>query len=620
MSATHRHPPRIARTLRGGQVLAGIIALVVAGGILLSYQFVTLRQGLQADLEIHARMLAENIAAPLMFGDRQAGADVMRAFLADPVMVDVVVRDAAGRQFAVFRRPPAPPGALARLAPGWFGPATLRFPIAHDGRQLGAVFLRAGTGEIDAALRNHGALFVLAALAALLPSALLLRRGRLRVARAESELAYLAYTDPVTDLPNRRGAQDEIEAALRRARAAGARVGLVLIDLDNFKLVNDSAGHVAGDQLLRQVGARLRAAADAGDLVGRFGGDEFIVIVRRPDCGAGLRAGVERLMAALRDPVQLDTLEVTVTASAGCCLFPDDGASAGELLSNADAALYHAKNAGRDRVGEFEPAMVQASQRRASLERDLRRAVAAQGLEVFYQPQFDRDERLVGVESLLRWKHPEHGFVGPDEFIPIAEECGLIVEIGKWVLGRACADIVALEQETGLPLHVAVNVSARQFRDPDFVCCVERNLAGSGLAPGRLELELTESMLMQDRDAAIGFMQAVRALGVRLSIDDFGTGYSSLSYLQSFPIDQLKIDRSFVRPLPAEGQTLASAVIRLAHGFGLTVVAEGVEQRSQLEWLQRAGCEYAQGYLLGRPMPLAALRTRLLEEAARRGA
>ena len=609
------HAPRMARTLRAGQLLAAVAGLLVVGCILLSYQFVTLRDGLQADIRIHARMLGENIAAPLMFGDRDAANDVLRAFQADPVMADVVVYDAHGREFAAFRRRAWHATALARLAPRWFGPATIRAPIAYRGRPLGSMYLRAETFEIDSALRNYAALFGLASLGALLASALLLRRSRLRVAHAESELAYLAYTDPVTGLPNRRGSQEDIGAALAAAGASGEQAGLILIDLDNFKLVNDSGGHAAGDQLLRAVGARLRAAAGAGDLVGRFGGDEFVVLVRRADSRAAVCAAARHLIAALRQPLQLDATELTVTASAGCCLFPLDAADTGELIRNADTALYHAKAGGRDCVGEFDPAMLAASQRRTRLERDLRRAVAAGALSVAYQPQFDRDGRMAGVESLLRWNHPEHGFVGPDEFIPIAEECGLIVEIGRWVLDRACRDIVALGNETGAPLHVAVNVSARQLRDPEFLRCVEQTLERTGLTPGRLELELTESMLMQDRGTAIAFMTAVRALGVRLSIDDFGTGYSSLSYLQSFPLNQLKIDRSFVRPLPDNGQTLAGAVIRLAHGFGLTVVAEGVEERGQLEWLRQAGCEYAQGYLLGRPMPLAALRELLLARA-----
>ena len=616
-TALPARPAGMVRIFNLGQLLAGLAGLFLVGGTLLSYQFLTLRHGLQADIGIHARVLAENISAPLMFGDREAANDVLHAFLADPVLVDAVVHDARGHEFAAFHRNTTAPGFLESLAPQWFGPATIHHPIVYRGRTLGSVLLRAETDAIDTALRNYTVLFGLSWLAALLASAFLSRRSRLRVALAEAELAHLAYTDPVTHLPNRRAGQEALDAALHQAQGRDERVGLVLIDLDNFKIVNDSAGHAAGDLMLLHVAARLRAKARASDVVSRFGGDEFIVIVAPLTSAAQLNEVTAALMDGLRGPVLIDGSEVAVTASAGACVFPDDAASAQELICHADAALYHAKGDGRNRVSAFHPDMIRATQRRAQLERDLRRAIDSGGLAVVYQPQFAvGNGALTGAEALLRWSHPEHGHIGPDEFIPIAEDTGLIVDIGNWVLERACTDIATLDQLGGAHLQVAVNVSARQFREPDFARCVERILSRTGLAPERLELELTESVLMKDCNAAIGFMHAMRALGVRLSIDDFGTGYSSLSYLQSFPIDQLKIDRSFVRPLPVEGQVLVNAVIGLAHGFGLTVVAEGVEDDAQLAWLEHAGCDYAQGYLLGRPMPLAALQACLQMDSA----
>jgi diguanylate cyclase (GGDEF)-like protein len=433
--------------------------------------------------------------------------------------------------------------------------------------------------------------------------------------RAEAQLKHLAYTDTVTDLPNRRCTYEALELEIAMHGETGGRVGLLLVDLDNFKVVNDTAGHAAGDRLLRQVASVLRAAARPSDRIGRIGGDEFAVIVAPLDDAAELERVGQRIIGDLRQPLQVEGLEVTPTASIGACVFPDDAHTMSELLSNADAALYRAKANGRDNVAVFEREMILATQRRARLDRDLRRHLEAGLLELCYQPQYACGSRkMVGVEALLRWPHPDQGYISPAEFIPIAEESGLIVEVGKWVLERACLDAVTLYRQTGTWLSMAVNVSARQLRDKDFIRVVEHTLTAAGMPPERLELELTESMLMEDLEGAIDFMHNVRALGVRLSIDDFGTGYSSLAYLQTFPINHLKIDRSFVRLLPTSGTTIAGAVIALAHGFNLTVVAEGVEEPEQFEWLRQAGCDYVQGYLLARPLPLAALRARVLEE------
>jgi diguanylate cyclase len=310
-----------------------------------------------------------------------------------------------------------------------------------------------------------------------------------------------------------------------------------------------------------------------------------------------------RITEALRRPFHVDGIDMLATASVGISMFPDDATALTELVSNADIALYQAKVSGKNRLAEFRPEMTLRTQRRVRLERDLRKAMERGELDVYYQPQFRCDsERMVGVEALLRWPHPENGFIAPSEFIPVAEECGLIGELGRWVLLRACSDAASWLRTTGVALNVAVNVSARQLRDGDFIDAVRHALHDTGLAATQLELELTESLLMEDMDSAMEFMHAVRHLGVRLAIDDFGTGYSSLSYLQSFPINQLKIDRSFIQLLPDAGTTIAGAIISLAHGFNLCVVAEGVENRAQLDWLQRAGCDLVQGYLLARPI------------------
>ena len=598
-----------------GQLLAAAAALGVACCILLAYQFVALRRNLTDDLTVQAAIIADNVAATLMFRDRDAAHEMLRSFRHSSFLAAATVYDRHDVEFAAYRNGAvdATPALLHDLP--LFAPLSVARPVRYHGMALGRVVLTADTGGIRGGLLRDGALLGLASLGALVTTSLLTRRSKTRMRRAEAQLKHLAYTDTVTDLPNRRCTYEALELEIAGYTRAGARIGLLLVDLDNFKVVNDTAGHAAGDRLLQQVASRLRATARPSDHIGRIGGDEFAVIVAPLDDPAELERVGQRIVASLRQPLQVEGMEVMPTASIGASVFPDDARTMSELLSNADAALYRAKANGRDTLAVFEREMILATQRRARLERDLRRHLEAGLLELCYQPQFACGSRkMVGVEALLRWPHPDQGYISPAEFIPIAEETGLIVEVGKWVLERACLDAVALYRQTGTWLSMAVNVSARQLRDKDFIRVVEHTLAATGMPPDRLELELTESMLMEDLEGAIDFMHNVRALGVRLSIDDFGTGYSSLAYLQTFPINHLKIDRSFVRLLPTSGTTIAGAVIALAHGFNLTVVAEGVEEPEQFEWLRQAGCDYVQGYLLARPLPLAALRARLLEE------
>jgi diguanylate cyclase (GGDEF)-like protein len=610
-----RRQGELSRMLGLGQLLAAAAALGVACCILLAYQFVALRRNLTDDLTVQATIMADNVAATLMFHDQDAAHEMLRSFRHSSFLAAATVYDRRDVEFAAYRN-----GAvdeMPALLRDWtlFAPLSVARPIRYRGMALGRVVLTADTGGIRGGLLRYGALLALASLGALVTTSLLTRRTKARMRRAESQLKHMAYTDTVTGLPNRRCTYEALEVEIAMRGEAGGRVGLLLLDLDNFKVVNDTAGHAAGDHLLQQVASRLRATVRPGDRIGRIGGDEFAVIVAPLADPAELEHVGRRIVAGLRQPLQVEGTEFTPTASIGACVFPDDARTMSELLSNADAALYRAKGNGRDNVAVFERGMIVATQRRAHLERDLRRHLEAGLLELCYQPQYAcGTRRMVGVEALLRWPHPEQGYIAPAEFIPIAEESGLIVEVGNWVLERACLDAVTLHRQTGKWLSMAVNVSARQLRDKEFIGVIERTLLATGMPAERLELELTESMLMEDLDDAVAFMHQARALGVRLSIDDFGTGYSSLAYLQTFPINHLKIDRSFVRQLPTSGTTIAGAVIALAHGFNLTVVAEGVEEPAQFDWLHQAGCDYVQGYLLARPLPLAALRARMLEE------
>ncbi len=611
-SVLHGRPgQQIARTLGVGQLAAALSALVFAGAILLGYEWVSLRGALADETRMQAAIVAENVAAPLMFGDQEAAGEMLASLRNADQLRSVLLYSRDGRRFAAFGTPRAD---VAAAVPA-FGELAVTQQVAYRGQVLGRLVLVTGTDRILTGLLRYAGLLTLASLGGLLVVSVVMHRTRARVAAAERELYYLANTDPVTGLNNRRATYASLERAMTRQAGQGGQVAVLLIDLDNFKVINDTAGHAAGDVLLQHVATALGAAIGAGAVVGRIGGDEFAVIAPVADETAAQAIG-HAIVAALRAPFLLETGEVFATASVGLCLYPRDAAGMTELLSSADTALYRAKSAGRNRMAVFVPEMTLAMQRRAQMEADLRKAIEAGALLPYYQPQFDcRTGAMVGVEALLRWPHPQRGMIPPVEFIPVAEESGLIVELGRWVLHRACADVAAWDRAGAPPLTVAVNVSARQLKEKGFLDDVRAALHASGLAPDRLELELTESLLMDDVDAAVAFMHAVRAEGVRLSIDDFGTGYSSLAYLQSFPINQLKVDRKFVQSLPVAGHTIATAVIALSRGFGLSVIAEGVERPEQLEWLRAAGCDYAQGFLLGRPMPAAELLARALDTA-----
>ncbi len=612
--ANQKEALQLTSILGAGQMLAASTAVVVACCILLVYQLLSQRQALVTESHVQAAIVADNISASLMFHDREAAADMLRSFRSAPNLLQVAVYDASGELFSEYSlEGHEAPRKLAPAGDAAFDVVRVTSDIGYKDARLGKVVLVNSTQGIRDMMVRYVGLMLAASVGALFVAQQLIRKTRARVAQAERELDNLAHTDAVTGLANRRANYRILEQKLAQQPGSGGSVALLLIDLDNFKVVNDTAGHHAGDELLRKVAARLQALVRDSDVVARIGGDEFAVVLAPVPQRDTARALASSLTEALRQPVNVEGSDIFATASVGMCLYPDDAATREELVTGADTALYHAKRTGRNRLAEYVPEMTLRTQRRIRLERELRRALETGGLEVHYQPQFDcGTEQLMGAEALMRWRHPEQGFISPAEFIPVAEDSGLIVALGEWVLLQACAEgarWVRTAEEAGVPPpSVAVNVSARQLREKGFLDVVMRTLAVTGLPATQLELELTESMLMEDVESAVQFMREARAQGVRLSIDDFGTGYSSLAYLQSFPINQLKIDRSFTRSLPDDGTTIVSAVISLARDFQLAVVAEGVESREQLEWLRRAGCTYAQGYLLGKPMPPEALR------------
>jgi len=421
----------------------------------------------------------------------------------------------------------------------------------------------------------------------------------------EEELRRQAFHDSLTGLANRALFADRLEHALARTRRFGHPVAVLFLDLDDFKTVNDSLGHGEGDALLIAVGKRLAGAMRAGDTIARMGGDEFAVLVEDPSDAAAPIAVAERLLAILELPFEIGSKELFVHASVGVAVSTGQTKDGDELLRDADVSMYTAKNKGKNRVEVFEPSMHAAAMARLALKGDLERALERGEFGLLYQPIMRLASReVVGVEALVRWHHPRRGMVGPAEFIPVAEETGLILPLGRWVLEEACRQAVAWDARLDQRLAMSVNVSGRQIHQPGFVEEVRGILAATGLQPARLTLELTESVLMQDVGATTVTLTALKALGVRLAIDDFGTGYSSLSYLRRFPIDELKIDRSFVATIEdgAEQSALVRSILKLGETMHLQTVAEGIEEAGQLAELQHLGAGFGQGYLFARPL------------------
>ncbi|TDK33525.1 putative bifunctional diguanylate cyclase/phosphodiesterase [Luteimonas terrae] len=431
--------------------------------------------------------------------------------------------------------------------------------------------------------------------------------------KANQELTYLALHDNLTKLPNRLLLEDRLEHAIRRAVRNGQRFALLFIDLDGFKAVNDAYGHPVGDRLLVQVARHLTAEIRAEDTLARLGGDEFVVLadIREPGDAATL---ADKLLHAVSMPVLLERGELNVTGSIGLAIFGADGTSARELMANADAAMYSAKEQGRNVYCFFEPSMNRGAHEQLALVQDLRRALSLEQFELHYQPKLRApDGPLVGVEALLRWHHHERGLVMPDTFIPLAEKTGLILEIGRWVINEACRQLMEWRAQGSEVPSVSVNLSATQFRSPGLLGKIKEALARHGMPPSSLILEITESTAMHDPEASLVILQRLSALGVQISIDDFGTGYSSLLYLKRLPASELKIDRAFVKDLVpgSEDAAIVSAIIALGRTLNLSVIAEGVETEAQQKLLTELGCTSLQGYHFGRPDAAASIGARL---------
>ena len=423
----------------------------------------------------------------------------------------------------------------------------------------------------------------------------------------QQRLHSLAFYDPLTELPNRELFGERLQQALNQARHSGHQVAVAILDLDNFKVINDTLGHGIGDELLRKIAKRLQRAVRKSDTVARLGGDEFALILPQIAMGTRMEALANKLLQAISGVYPMQGRELFVSGSIGLAGYPDDAATISELLQYADAAMYHAKEQGRNNVQRYSPMLTQQTTERLALAASLRRAQRNGELALHYQPQIDLGSgRMIGAEALLRWNHPEHGQVPPDKFIAIAEEIGLIVDIGEWVLYNACRCAAAWNRDKRYPaLKIAVNLSPRQFKMNDLLASIGAVLQSTGCKPEWLELEITEGLLLDNSIAVRETLEQLCAMGFTIAIDDFGTGYSALGYLNRFPVKTLKIDRSFIRDIghDHDNAELVKAIISMAHTLRLELVAEGVEERAQETFLKRYGCHNAQGYLYGRPMP-----------------
>ena len=427
----------------------------------------------------------------------------------------------------------------------------------------------------------------------------------------EELMQRMAFYDTLTDLANRRLFGNRLEQAIAHAVRTDGCAALLYLDLDQFKRVNDMLGHEAGDELLREVARRLTHCVRAEDTVARPGGDEFTILLYDIASPGDAGTVAEKILARLRAPITIAGEQLIITTSIGITIIPNDSVQPNVLTKNADLAMYRAKERGRNNYQYFAEEMTTKAQSRLRIENELREALEANRFELFYQPKVRlADQRLTGVEALIRWHHPQRGLLTPDKFISVAEDSGVIVGIGAWVIQQGCIAARDLAAQTGAPIQVAVNLSPRQFRDPNLVNTVRRCIREAGIDPAQLEIEITETMLMSDKEAAAFTVERLHELGIKLAIDDFGTGYSGLDYLKRFPIDTIKIDRSFVTDIPgnADDVAITAAVISMAHRLGLAVVAEGVETAEQLKFLSDHHCEYGQGYYFSRPLPFAEIQ------------
>jgi diguanylate cyclase len=651
-------------------LLATGMAVGTVTASFLALDNISSRSLLQSRLSTLADVVGQNSTAALAFNDPTAAVEILEALRAEPPVVSACLYDLSGQLFAQYKRQTGGqscPESRAQIPMANAKYSSVIRPVRRHGELVGMLFLSSDLQDVEKRWRRlllvAGVLALLALGVGGIAGSILQRRiskpvyalaqamrevtaqqdfaarvtvtGRDEIAalgngfnamlselerrdtlkkNAEAKLQYQALNDELTGLPNRRLLSDRLSQILAMARREARIVGLLYIDLDGFKLVNDSLGHSVGDLLLGQVAARLQSRVRGADTLARLGGDEFTVVLGglRKKEDAGLVA--KTLLGALAEPFFIDNHEITIAASIGISVFPDNARDGAELLQQADCAMYAAKRNGKNHAMYFTTALGSFVRERLSLENQLRGAIARGEVHVHYQPEFDvASGRLVRFEALARWIHPTLGTIPPNKFIPIAEESGIIVSLGAFIMEQACTEAVKWQTISLYPVQVAVNVSSIQFSRDNFVEEVMDTLKRTGLRPDLLQIELTESVMLSGVNRSAETMKRLRAYGISLAIDDFGTGYSCLSYLPGLPFNALKIDRSFINQLDTkpEIKAMVCSLVMLAHNIGMSVIVEGVEKPEQLELIRNLGGNEVQGYLMGRPTadPAAQLST-----------
>lgn len=603
--------------------LAMGFALLLATLLLLGDRWYVDQSRLQVELQVEAEVIGANAVAAIAFNDLAAADEIVRTASRVPGILEATLYRADGSRMAHFLRQ----GGSSKLgervpAEGSdisFQALIVVAPIKLGEQTVGSVGLRAEMRSLYLGLGRFFAGLVVIALISLLFARLASRNIRRRIAEAEVALQHMALVDRVTGLSNRYAFERELERIVALHRRDGLGSALLFIDVDGFKKVNDLHGHQNGDRILLDIADRLRHSLRRGDVIARIGGDEFGVILVNSCEPKAIAQIAHSLNVTAARPFMIDKVAVHIGFSIGIAIIPDDGDTAERLLNHADLAMYQAKQGGKGCYEFFSPKFGEMVYQRNQIEAALRHAVSRKELDVVYQPQVDAcSGEILGLEALVRWHRPEQGIILPGEFIAVAEESGLIVEMGRAVLALVCRDIRDLRADGWQVPLVAVNVSARQLRVMEFRSDFETTLAAHGLSPQDVELELTETVLMDRIETQRSVLDQLADSGFCIAIDDFGTGYSSLSYLRHLKVDKLKIDMSFIHALPHDADSVAitSGIINMAHAIGLKVVAEGVENDAQLQCLRANGCDLIQGYHVGRPMGRNSLRQYLKPRAA----